>query len=232
MKTTTKRIVIKKKPKAKSGLNPAERGVLWYMLETRNQEGLFQQHDGDIAKEMNTTRPTIHRIRTSLIEKGAVEVVAKSHRGHDGWLVSPVLRPIPPTGSIYASPRPSPLADKERSHPSQLVDKEQASEKTSPTNGLGHVVENTTPILVHSDKNPSPNGQQKLSTVNGSFSELVISDQHGSRAGRTVVAVEQAPTNELKDTRPKHEVMKQEVYDAVRARQKARAEEIRRRNAQ
>lgn len=219
MKTTTKRIVIKKKPKAKSGLNPAERGVLWYMLETRNQEGLFQQHDGDIAKEMNTTRPTVHRIRTSLIEKGAVEVVTKSHRGHDGWLVSPVLRPIPPTGSIYASPRPSPLADKERNHPSQLVDKGQASEKNSPKNGLGDVVENTKPILVHANKNPSPNGQQRLSTVN-EHRELSVESGDGSKAGRTVV-----PTDSVVPA-------KDDVLADWRAGRKAKAEAIRRRNAQ
>src|SRR5579862_650849 len=101
MKTTTKRIIIKKK--TKQGLNPAERGVLWYMLETRNREGLFQQHYTDIANAMNSTPPTIHRHIKALIEKCAVEIVAKSHRGHDGYPIPAILRPIPPMESAYST---------------------------------------------------------------------------------------------------------------------------------
>ena len=195
--------------KATTGLSFVELGLLTHMLQNVNADGLFQQYDGKIADQFATTRPTVHRIRKSLIHKGAVEVIKESYRGSDGWLIPPVLRPL----------EPSQLMDK-GVFPSQLMDKE--SQSRQKRNGLGDVIENTKPILVHENTNPSPNGQQKHSTVNSSLSELSMGDQHGSRAGRTVVPsppVDKAPVND-------------DVLADWRAGRKAKAEAIRKRNAQ
>lgn len=199
MKTTTKKIVIKKKPK--QGLNPAERGVLWYMLETRNQEGLFQQHYTNIATAMNSTPSTIHRYIKTLIEKGAVEIVAKSHRGHDGYPIPAVLRPIPPMESAYST---------NGTGSGKMDETEKTPRKMEQVQPLE--IKSLRPIPIH--QKPVPNGTLEPTTVN-EHRELSVESGDGDVARRTVVTVEQAPR-------------KLTALEKARIEQKAAADKIRR----
>jgi DNA-binding Lrp family transcriptional regulator len=204
MKTTTKRIIIKRKTKSKEGLNPAERGVLWYMLETRNREGQFQQHYTDIANAMNSTPPTIHRHIKALIEKGAVEVVAKSHRGHDGYPVPAILRPIPPVEPAYSIYGTGGVKTNETEKNPRKMEQVQAIEIKSPG-----------PIPIQ--QKPVPNGTQML-TTNSVLSSLSV--ESGEHTAVTVAAekMESAPRPLSLDER------KQALRDEVRRNRMAKVE--------
>jgi hypothetical protein len=89
-------MIIKKKIRKRDPrtLTFAERGLLEYMLETRDPEtGLFQEDLFTVADIGGSTPSTVHRWQRGLIAKGAATEVVKSRRGLDGYKIPPVLKP-------------------------------------------------------------------------------------------------------------------------------------------
>ncbi len=95
------RIISKKAPQVL--LSPAERGVLWHLLETRAADGTVQQHYTDIAQTMGTSPSTIHRHIQALVVGNAVEVITPSKKDRRGYPIPPVLKPIPPVEYAHSA---------------------------------------------------------------------------------------------------------------------------------
>jgi hypothetical protein len=94
------------KKKSTNTLTLQERGLLDYIEKSPDADGLFGQRMSVIAKACATSRPVIHRVIHSLIEKRQLKVVRESVRGKDGYPSPLVLRS---TRTVKIAP--SPLAD-------------------------------------------------------------------------------------------------------------------------
>jgi hypothetical protein len=196
--------------KATTGLSFAELGLLIYMLQCVDADGLFKQHVDDIAEAGHVSHGTAFSLQKNLITKRYVEVVEKPRRGLRGrFQTAAVLRPRPvqKTDSVNVQKIDSvEVVENPQQSPSQQTPKSQ-------TLRLGRTESNLTVNTVHSHEH------RELSVTNGD----------GIRAGRTVVPTDSvAPAQ---DTRPK-QVTPEDVIASLRAKRKVQAEEIRRRNAQ
>jgi hypothetical protein len=187
--------------KATTGLSFAELGLLIYMLQRVDADGLFKQHVDDIAEAGYVSHGTAFSLQKNLITKGYVEVVEKPRRGLRGrFQTAAVLRPKPvqKIDSVNVQKLDSvEVIENPQQSPSQQTREPHAIR-------LGATESKLTVNTVHSHEHR----------------ELSVEGGDGSRAGRTVV-----PTDSVAPA-------KDDVLADWRARRKAQAEAIRRRNAQ
>jgi len=104
---TDKKILITKSVRDAAPLTFSERGLLAYMLDNLNPQGQFHQPLQKTADDNGSTRPTVYRLTQGLIQKHAVKVASPAFRGSDGWMVPPVLIPIPRVEQVTKYPVPN-----------------------------------------------------------------------------------------------------------------------------
>jgi hypothetical protein len=204
---------ITKKIRNTETLTFPERGLLDYLLETCQTDGLFQRHYADIAEHGGSTPSTVRRWMDALIAKGAVSVVTPTRRGPDGFRIPPILRPHAqswnPQQTVALVPSPNSRTPVALVQPIENpVVKPTPNQPEMTSRGVGENL-----------GKPTPNGEQNHISVSECKSDLVNKTEcKGVISTEDVLAL--APASQTAPARPlsDEEKLVQEFRQGRRAR--------------
>ena len=139
------KITKKKRP----DLTLAERGMLWYLLDTRAPNGSVQRHYSVIAEETGVSTSHAFRFIESLIDKHYLKVLVASKRGRSGYPIPAIWEPIPPVERAYSTSGMS---------ATPVIEKPIPPQNENARNGTGATRVNTGESPFQNSQKPVPDG--------------------------------------------------------------------------